>query len=99
AQPDRLERLRRERFSRVAGPEAVPVAGDDGEARDAGVAHEVVDLAALDVGVAEVAAPHVREPARPGHRQAGGQVLRIGAPVERAQGVAPYLPGSRRAAQ
>ena len=47
AQADRLELAGRQFRGRIAGPEAVAVARDDGEAGDLRVAHEIVDLGAL----------------------------------------------------
>ena len=44
---DRLEGLGRQGLGGEAGPEAVAVAGDGGEAGDPVVADEVVDLGAL----------------------------------------------------
>src|SRR5690606_9656000 len=94
---------RRQRLRGVAGPEAVEVAGQDGEAGDAGLAHGVEDLAALVVAAAPVAvALHgvAVGPFRPvGRHEAFGQVLRVDALVVRAQRGAPDLPGRGGVAQ
>src|SRR5262249_60563974 len=96
---DRLERARGQGLRRKAGPEAVPVAGHGRKARDAGVAHEVVDLGALDVRTAVIAAAEARiSRTRPRFHELYRHVLWIDAPVERAGRVAPDLPlGGRRA--
>src|SRR5215831_1427668 len=101
AQTHRLE-LAGWKLSRcVAGPEAVKVARDDRKPGDLRVANEIVDLAALGPGTAVIAAAQSRE--RTGRprllRQARGQILRVGARLERALRVPPDLPRRRRALQ
>ena len=63
----------------VTGPEAVKIAGDDGETGDLGVANQAVDLVALDPGAAEVPALYVGKPARGPFllRQPSWKILRI----------------------
>ena len=63
---------------------------------DSVVSHKVIDFAALDVGGTVVAAAETGV-ARTGPSlgQSRRQVLRIGAQVERAYGIAPDLPGCR----
>src|SRR5262245_13083298 len=99
AQTHRFEWLRRERLRCIAGPEAVPVARHDREARDLRVADEIVNLAALDVSAAVIASADDRITARPRLRKARRQILRVDSPVERAQRIAPDLPGRRRLAE
>src|SRR6185503_5961486 len=98
---DRLEGGGGKRLGGQAGPEAVPVAGDGDESRDAAIADRVVDLGALRVrgGVVTASAEAGVAGAGPARSHARGQVLRIGAPVERPRGVAPDLPGGARGAQ
>lgn len=86
-QADRLELAGRKFRRRVAGPEAVEIAGDDGEAGDLRVAHKIVDFSALQVGGAEIAAAHVRVAAvfRPRFLgQTRREILRIGAVIHDA---------------
>src|SRR4051794_33460435 len=80
-QADGVELAGRQLRGSVASPEAVQVAGDDGETGDFGVTDEVVDLAAFNPCTAEVTALYVGESARRPLllRQSGRQVLRIGA--------------------
>src|SRR5690242_18348846 len=101
AQPHRLEPAGWELGGCVAGPEAVTVARDDRKPGDLRVADQLVDLVALGPGAAMVAAADVRKrTGRPRRlRQAGGQVLRVGAPLERTERVPPDLPRRRRALQ
>ncbi len=98
AQADRLELAGRKFRRRVAGPEAVAVARDDGEAGDLRVAHEIVDFGALGVRGAVIAAADIREAPSFGHGslvRPGGQVLRVGALIERALRVRPRFSTSR----
>ena len=76
------------------------VTGDGHESRDALLADEVVDLAALDVrgGVIAAGKRGRVSGSRPGLRQPRGQILRIGAHVERGRRVAPDLPRRLRVA-
>src|SRR4051812_50198652 len=50
AQPDRLELARRQLRARIARPEAVAVAGDDGETGDLLLPPPIVELGAPAVG-------------------------------------------------
>src|ERR1043165_5259866 len=79
-------------------PEAAAVARDDGEARDLRVANEAVDFSALCVSGAVVTSTQscvgVLGPRLLGETR--GQVLRVGAPVQRGQRVAPDFPRRRR---
>src|ERR1700738_729421 len=94
---NRLECRRRQRLRGEARPEAVAVAGDRGEARDAFAADERVDLSPLNIGGAVGAAAETRVArARPGLRESRWQSLRIHTEVERSGGVAPDLPGRCR---
>ena len=70
------------------------VAGDGGEAGDALVADEIVDLAAFYIRAAVIAAAEagVARPG-PGFGQAGWKIPRIHAEVESARRVAPDFPG------
>src|SRR3954447_8710485 len=79
-----------------AGPEAVPVAGDDGEPGDALPLQQVGDLAMIDL-VAEADAAIAGD--RPIGAERGGQILDIGPESQGAEAVAPYLPGLARAAE
>src|SRR6185369_5735148 len=85
AQPDRLELAGWELSGRIARPEAMTVAGNDREASDLRIAHQVVDFATLGPRAAVIAAAEIGEAAlRPrllGESQR--QVLGIGARVER----------------
>src|SRR5678816_1511890 len=85
----------------VAGPEAVTVARDDRKPSDLCITDQIVDFAALGPRAAMIAAAKIRErTGRPRRlRQAGEQILRVGAPLERAERVPPDLPGCRRALQ
>src|SRR5688500_6668688 len=97
----RLERARWQCFRGATGPERMTIAGDDREPADALLTHEVEDLRALR-HVATPVAGTERCVARAGPRarsDAGRKILRIGAPVERAERVAPDLPGRGRALQ
>ena len=72
------------------------VARDDGEAGDAFIAHHAENLGVLDhVGAVVVAVLG----AGPHGGEFGRQVLRVGAPGERAEGMAPDLPRGFRGAQ
>src|SRR6185312_7341052 len=99
AQADRIELAGRKLRSRVSRPEAVAVARYDGEARDLRVAHQMVDLGALRVRCAEVTpaegSVRVRGPGLLG--ETAGQVLRVGALIERSERVAPDFPRRRGA--
>src|SRR6185312_5484028 len=93
-----FERLRRQRFRRIAGPEAVSITRYGDETFDALIAHEVVQLRALGIDAAEIAAAKTGVPRTgPGF---GGEpwrkVLRIGAEVERTVRRRPYFPGCFR---
>jgi inner membrane protein len=94
-QADGLKLRRRQMRRSVACPEAVQVAGNDGETGDPEVADQIVDLVALGPCAAVVAAAHVGETARRPCllRQPGGQVLGIGALLVRGLRTAPDLPG------
>src|SRR4030095_5544565 len=93
----RLERPRRQRFGREPRPEAVSIARDGHKAGDAGVPHEVVDFAALDVGPAEIASTKAGiSLTGPGLAASLGKVLGIGTEVESADRVPPDLPGCGR---
>src|SRR3954469_2554252 len=101
AQPHRLEPAGGELGGCVAGPEAVTVARHDRKPGDLCIADELVDFAALGPRAAMIAAAEIRE--RTGWprrlRQAGDQILRVGARLERAERVSPDLPRRRRALQ
>src|SRR5262245_21316493 len=101
AQTHRLELAGWKLGGCVAGPEAVKVARDDRKPGDLRVPNQLVDLAALGKGAAVIAAAQIRERTdRPRLlRQAGGQILRVGARLERALRVPPDLPRRRRALQ
>src|SRR5688500_18396352 len=101
AQTHRLEPAGGKLGGCVAGPEAVTVARDDGKPRDLCVTDQIVDFAALGSCASMVASAKVRERiGRPRRlRQAGEQILRVGAPLERAERVSPDLPRRRRALQ
>src|SRR4029079_18169040 len=89
-----LERAWRQVLRRVSRPEAVAIAAHRDEPLDAAFAYEVVELGALAIRRADVAAAHGRV-ARDGPGRfgdAGGQVLRVHAPVERSVRRAPDLP-------
>src|SRR4029077_385759 len=97
---DRLERKRWQGLGRQPRPEAVAVSGHGDEASDPCVSHVVIDLATLHIGTAVVPAAKAGVTcAWPWPRQAGRQVLRVGARVECADGVAPDLPRRVRRAQ
>src|SRR5690348_2418591 len=91
AEADRLELAGRELRRGIARPEAVAVAGDDREAGDLLVAHEIVDFAAFDPCAAVIAAAEIGEAALWPRllRQARREVFGIGPPVESAQRIAP----------
>ena len=61
----RLKCFGRKRLGRQPGPEAVTIAGHRREAGDAVIAHEIVNLAALDVRAAVIAAAEIRRSPRP----------------------------------
>jgi hypothetical protein len=99
-QADRIELARRKFRRRISGPEAMAVARDNGEAGDLRVAHEIVDFSALCVGRAEIAPAQVCVGAVFRPRLLGqtrGQVLRVGALIQRAQGIRPDFPRRCRA--
>src|SRR5262249_12902566 len=101
AQSHGFEFPRREIGGSISGPEAVPVPPNDGEAGDLRIAHEVVDLLPVGVGRSVVVTAELRIGVR-GPRlldHSGGEVLRVRAPVERAERIAPDLPRRRRFAQ
>src|SRR5579884_280808 len=99
--PDRLEPGGWQSRGGVAGPEAVPVAGHDGEPGDFRITDEVVDFAALVVRAAIIAAAELCEGV--GWplllRQSIGKVLRVGPHIEGALRIAPNLPGCRGPAE
>src|SRR6185436_14784892 len=100
-QADRLELAGGKFRARVSGPEAVAIARDDGEACDLRVANEIVDFSALQVRGAVVPSSQ-RSVSVPGPRLPGetrGQVLRVGAPVQRSERVTPDFPRRRRASE
>src|SRR5262249_7382853 len=99
--PNGLERRRRQRLRGQARPETVPVAGHGDETGEPAVAYGIVDLGALAVRGAVVAATAEARVAlaRPARACAGGQVLGIRAPVQRALRVPPDLPGRPRRGQ
>src|ERR1700728_1255729 len=96
-----IELARRQLRRRVARPEAVPVAGDNREARNFLVAHKVVYLGALPISRSIVAATHQGiGRLRPCLLcQSRRKVLRVAAPIRRAFGIAPNLPGRSRSTQ
>src|SRR5688572_19279839 len=93
----RLKTLRWKRFCRIAGPKAVPVSGHGHETGYAGVADTIVDVSAFDIGSAQIPST---EPgiagSRPGLGQSRREVLRVHAPIQRAPGRSPNLPGCVR---
>src|SRR5262249_43555354 len=96
--PDGLEGPGRKGLCRVPGPEAVTVPRDRDEPLDPLVADEVVQLGALAIARADVAAAAKAGIARSRPRglcQTRGQVLRAGPPIERAVRGSPDLPRRR----
>ena len=90
---NRFERLGRQSLRRKSCPKAVAIAGHRGKSGNPVVADEVVNLAALNVGTAVIAAaePGIGR-SRPGLGQARRQVLWVGSHVECSRGVAPDFP-------
>jgi len=94
---DRFEGPRRQILGCETGPEAVPVAGYGYEAGNSVFPHEVIDFSALHVCRAVVSSARTRietskARAWPGFRHTAGEVLRVGAHVERGNRVAPDFP-------
>src|ERR1700733_10305320 len=96
---DRLEFCRRESFRRVASPEAVSIARHCGESGDAVIAEEIVDFRAFDVcGTVIAAAESGISSPGPRFANASGEILRVGAHIQRGRGVPPNFPGCFRRA-
>src|SRR5262249_34867632 len=90
------ERLRRESLGGKPSPEAVTVASDGYEACDSVVANKVIDFAALNVRGAVIPRPgggiESRISLTGPNRGPSREILRVGAHLERGNGVAPDLP-------
>src|SRR5579863_2238237 len=90
---DRLELRRRQRFRRIASPEAVPVPCYGRESRYLLIADEIINLRPLDISRAMVAAAKTGvSSARPRFTHTSRQVLRIRAHIQGRRSVAPNFP-------
>src|SRR5580700_1913302 len=91
---NRHKRAWRERLRCQSGPETVAISGDSGETCNAVLLDEIVDLAALDIGVAMIACIRTGiTSSGPGFGYSLRQVLRVGAHIQRSRGITPDLPG------
>src|SRR5689334_20142854 len=101
AQSHGFEFTRRKIGCGISSPKAVSVSRNDCETSDLGFAHEVVDFPALGVsGSVVVTAELSKGVCGPRlFEHSSGEILRVRAPVERAERIAPDFPGRRRFAQ
>src|ERR1700731_3922637 len=90
-----IELAWRQRRSRVTRPETVSVAGNNCEARNPLITHQIVYLGALPISRSIIAAVHRGiSGLRPCLLcQSRRKVLRVATPIRCAFGIAPNLPG------